>query len=98
MVVVSVVVVVIIVDVVFVFVVVLNADVVVQATKMVDLRLLVMEDEFGWVENSRVKIVLGCCYICQVRLYTKFQTTRTFISSRSRVPGWVGLVVGGEQQ
>ena len=45
-------------------------------------------------ENSRVKIVLGCCQFCQVRSHTKFQTTRTFISSRSRVPGggWVGGV------
>ena len=31
-----------------VFVVVLNVDVVVQATSKVDLRLLVMEVEFGW--------------------------------------------------
>ena len=38
-------------------------------------------------EKSRVKIVLGCCSFCQVRSHTKFKTTRTFISSRSRVPG-----------
>ena len=43
-------------------------------------------------ENSRVKIVLGCCLLCLVRLPTKFQTPRIIISGRSRVPGggWVG--------
>ena len=41
---------------------VLNVDVVVQATSNVDLRLLVMEVEFGSVGNSRIKIVLGCYY------------------------------------
>ena len=33
----------------FVFIVVLNVDVVVQARSKVDLRLFVMEVEFGWV-------------------------------------------------
>ena len=44
----DVVVVVVVVDVVFVVVVDLNVDVVVLATSKVDLRLLVMELEFGW--------------------------------------------------
>ena len=60
-VVVVVVVVVVIIDVVFV-VVVLNVDVVVQATSKGDLRLLVMEVEFGWVVGWWcVKIMLCCC-------------------------------------
>ena len=45
----EVVVVVVVVIVVFVVVVILNVDVVVQATSNVDLRLHVMEVEFGWV-------------------------------------------------
>ena len=61
---------VVIVDVVFVVFVVLNVDVVVEATSKVDMRLLVMEVEFGWVVgwcmthppgNSRATILLGCC-------------------------------------
>ena len=44
-----VVVVVIVVDVVIVVFVVLNVDIVVYATSKVDLRLLVMEVEFGWM-------------------------------------------------
>ena len=36
-------------DVVFVIVVVLDVDIVLKATLKVDLRLLVMEVEFGWV-------------------------------------------------
>ena len=47
------VVVVVIVDVVFVFVVVLNVDVVVQATSKVNLRLPLMEVEFGWVGGGQ---------------------------------------------
>ena len=62
-VVVVVIVVVVVVDVVFVVVVVINVDVVVQATSKVDLRLLVMEVEFGWVVGGQwwwgAKIVLG---------------------------------------
>ena len=38
-----------VVDVAFVVVVVINVDFVVSATSKVDLRLLVMEVEFGWV-------------------------------------------------
>ena len=48
-----------------VFVVVLNVDVVVQATSKVDLRLLVMEVEFGWVGG------VGWCanpFSCQTQL------------------------------
>ena len=45
-------------------------------------------------ENIRVKIVLGCCLLCLVRLPTKFQTPRIIISGRSRVPV-VGGVAGG---
>ena len=45
-------------------------------------------------ENSRVKIVLDCCYFCLVRSHTKFQIARITISGRSRVPGGVGGVVG----
>ena len=58
-----VVVVIVIVDVVFVVSVVLNVDVVVLATSKFDLRLLVMEFEFGWVVGRWwcAKIVLGCC-------------------------------------
>ena len=43
-------------------------------------------------ENIRVKIVLGCCLFCLVRLPTKFQTPRIIISGRSRVcgVGWGG--------
>ena len=52
----------------------------------------------GWYmtpppENSRVKIVLDCCYLCLVRSPRKFQTPRIIISGRSRVPGGGG--VGG---
>ena len=44
-------------------------------------------------KNSRVKIVLGCCYFCWVRSPTKFQTPRIILSGRSRVPvGGVGGV------
>ena len=46
-----------IVDVVFVFVVILNVDVVVLATSKVDLRLLVMEVEFGVVVGGVVVVV-----------------------------------------
>ena len=44
-------------------------------------------------ESSRVKIVLGCCWYCWLRLHIKFQTPRIIISSRSRVPGgwWCGV-------
>ena len=44
-------------------------------------------------DNSRVKIVLGCCYLCLLTLPTKFQTPRIIISGRSRV--CVGGGVGG---
>ena len=52
-----------VVDVVFVVAVVLNVDVVVLATSKFDLKLLVMEFEFGWVVGRWwcAKIVLGCC-------------------------------------
>ena len=47
-------------------------------------------------ENNRVKIVLGCYQFCQERSHTKFQTPRIILSSRSRVPWWVGeWLVGG---
>ena len=48
------VVVVVIVEVVFVVVVVLNVDVVIQATSKVDLRLLVMDVDFGWVVDVQI--------------------------------------------
>ena len=44
-------------------------------------------------ENSRVKIVLGCCYYCYPMVNNKFQTSRTILSGRIRVPvGWSGGV------
>ena len=44
----------------------------------------------GRVKPRGVKIVLGCCLFCLVRLPTKFQTSRIILSGRSRVPfgGW----------
>ena len=43
-------------------------------------------------KNSRVKIVLGCCWYCWLRLHIKFQTPRTILSCRSRVPGGWGVL------
>ena len=44
-------------------------------------------------ENSRVKIVLGCCLFCLVRLPAKFQTPRIIYSGRSSSGGVVCKVI-----
>ena len=52
-----------------------------------------MEVEYGWVVvwwggGGVQKLCWVVVSFVEVRLHTKFQTTRTIISSRNRVCGW----------
>ena len=104
--------VVVVVDVVFVAVVVLNVDVVVQATSKVDLRLLVMEVEFGWggwggvggvqthfrVKPNSVEVVLRLGWGCDKMLDNLMKKTGCDTRTPSATTTTTTISVGNDDE